>query len=388
MVQTSTLREWLTTYFNLDSLGIFCHDYFPDFYKTEFNPNQTILHNSQRLIAYCEQQGLLGFLFGCIMKERSDAIPIEELMQRGKKPTHHNHPPNAQTEDPPGVRVHTCINPLFPITIVEWRNEFVQRNQHFGRPDSYWCYVRPGDYAIGGWEPKAVVDTLSLDEFWIAKYPITVQQYRVFIQKGGYNQEQYWTPKGWAWRKDKNRTEPWRWGEKRFSGNNQPVIGVTWYEAMAFVKWLTSELALVLPQGSSICLPTEAEWEAAAAYDTKGHRRPYPWGDDNPTRDLADFDDGSNPHSLSLVGERLMGAAACGSQDMLGSVWEPMCTSYVGYPMKSKQVVADFALDSGDVPYRGGAWRNVLSIIRCAARLRSFPGSSYNVGGFRVVLHG
>jgi formylglycine-generating enzyme required for sulfatase activity len=388
MVQTSKMREWLTTYFDLDGLGIFCHDYFPDFYRTEFNRSQTSQHNSQRLIEHCERQGLLGFLFGCIMKERHDAIPIEELRQKPISPPPMYYPRSAESEDQEEERVVTRINPLYPITIAEWRNELAQRNKRFGQPGGYWCYVRPGDYAIGGWEPNDPVATITLEGFWIAKYPITVQQYRQFKQEGGYDQKQYWTPNGWAWQQKQKRTQPLLWGEERFNGNSQPVIGVTWYEATAFAKWLTTALANSLPQGACIRLPTEAEWEAAAGYDVNGHRTPYPWGEEKPTRERAVFNDNSKskPQAPFPVGERPAGAAGCGAQDMVGSVWEPTCSSHAGYPAKSQQVETDFSTSSGDVPWRGGSWWSELDIIRCAVRIRGYPDSDYYDLGFRVVL--
>ncbi len=288
--------------------------------------------------------------------------------------------------EPEEERVVTRINPLFPITIAEWRNELAQRNKRFGQPgDGYWCYVRPGDYAIGGWEPNDPVATITLNGFWIAKYPITVQQYHQFKQEGGYDQEKYWTPNGWTWRQKHKRTQPYRWGEERFSGNNQPVVGVTWYEATAIAKWLTIALANSLPQGASIRLPTEAEWEAAAGYDVNGHRTPYPWGEDTPTRERAVFGKSSSEHPSS-VGERPAGAADCGAQDMVGSVWEPTCSSYAGYPTKSQQVVTDFNINYGDVPRRGGSWRDELNMIYCMVRFRYYPVSGYYNLGFRLVL--
>jgi formylglycine-generating enzyme required for sulfatase activity len=69
--------------------------------------------------------------------------------------------------------------------------------------------------------------------------------------------------------KKRRRTKPYDWGD-RFSGPNQPVVGVTWYEAVAYSRWLAAKT------GKPYRLPTEAEWERAARH-TDG--RTYPWGE-------------------------------------------------------------------------------------------------------------
>jgi formylglycine-generating enzyme required for sulfatase activity len=71
---------------------------------------------------------------------------------------------------------------------------------------------------------------------------------------------------------------------------NQPVIDVNWYEATAFCAWLTEQPGDALPAGYALRLPTEAEWEASAAWDGRGGRRPYPWGAAEPTPELAIYD--------------------------------------------------------------------------------------------------
>jgi formylglycine-generating enzyme required for sulfatase activity len=73
---------------------------------------------------------------------------------------------------------------------------------------------------------------------------------------------------------------------------------------------------------------------------------------------------------------------------MVGSVWERMTNSAAGYPAESGAVVADFATDEGDTPFRGGSWYsgNMRTDVRCAARLRDYPdGADYDYG-FRLVL--
>jgi formylglycine-generating enzyme required for sulfatase activity len=181
--------------------------------------------------------------------------------------------------------------------------------------------------------------------------------------------------------------QPDWWDEERFRGDSQPVIGVSWYEAAAFAAWLNHHLASDLPPGSAIRLPTEAEWEAAAAYDAAGRRRTYPWGNEpEPTRDLADFDDGSDPDRPAPVGEHPAGAAACGAQEMVGSVWEAASSSYRAYPAGSGALVEDFQKNRADVPYRGGAWANDRTYVCCGSRYRFDPNVRLVDWGFRLFL--
>ena len=66
------------------------------------------------------------------------------------------------------------------------------------------------------------------------------------------------------------RREPYYWHDSRFNQPNQPVVGVNWYEAMAYAAWLARVT------GKPYRLPTEAEWEWAA----RRNSRRYPWGDE------------------------------------------------------------------------------------------------------------
>jgi formylglycine-generating enzyme required for sulfatase activity len=289
-------------------------------------------------------------------------------------------------------------NPLFPVTVEEWGRELDRRNETFRQCDGYWCYV-PGDtYTIGGWQDDGLDNNdeqaeVELQPYWVSKYPITVQQYREFMQAGGYDYEEWWTPHGWVWKETYNdgagRTQPNYWGDERFRGDNQPVVGVTWYEAAAFAKWLTAQLAEVLPEGHCVRLPTEAEWEAACAYDGEGNRRTYSWGSTpEPGIIRADFGKEWQKDRPAPVGERPAGATACGAQDMVGSVWEWTNSSSGDYLSGSEVLVGggDFSPGEGDVPLRGGAWGGGKTYIRCGARYWDYPDFWYYGWGFRLFL--
>ncbi|MBP1467997.1 SUMF1/EgtB/PvdO family nonheme iron enzyme [Candidatus Chloroploca sp. M-50] len=279
-------------------------------------------------------------------------------------------------------------DPRMPVTVEDWQAELAQRSTAFGQPQGYWCYVPAGSYEIGGWgwggeQPAA---TLPLPAFWIAHAPITVAQYALFVAEGYDDAAQrWWTPEGWQWKQRNNHRQPGYWNDSRFTGANQPVIGVRWYEATAFCAWLSERLAEVLPPGYGLRLPTEAEWEVAAAYAGQGQRRPYPWGDVAPTPDLAIYKE-SDVGRPAPVGCCPAGAAACGALDMVGNVDEWASSSSQGYPGQAAQEVKDFTPDNGDVPLRGGSWWNGSTSVRCGARYWFRPDVRGGSRGFRVVV--
>jgi formylglycine-generating enzyme required for sulfatase activity len=281
-------------------------------------------------------------------------------------------------------------DPRYPVSRDEWRRETVRRNETFGQPDGYWCYVRPGTYGIGGWEEDKESANHDLPGFWIARYPITVAQYAAFIDDGGYQQQGYWTPEGWKWRQEIDRTQPWRWGDAQYNSPNQAVIGVSWYECMAFCAWLTAQLDNTLPEGYALQLPTEAEWEAAAAYDAQMQQRTYPWDNKTePTPEHAIFadDQGNRLGAPAPVGVCPAGAAACGALDLGGQVWEWCRSSHGAYPAGANEGQPDFKRDNIDVPLRGGSWYSNRTSVRCAARGWNIPSpDGYGDYGCRVLF--
>ncbi len=257
-------------------------------------------------------------------------------------------------------------DPRIPVAAEQWRAELSRRNTDFGKPTGYWCYVREGAYRIGGWEKDQGSANITLRAFWVARLPITVAQYAAFLADA----------------RGKDNT-PYLWGIAPWTGPNQPVIGISWRNATAYCVWLSAQMADDLPTGYALRLPTEAEWEASAAYDARGSRRDYPWGNDAPTPERAIYD-ASGRKNPAPVGCCPSGAATCGALDMAGNVWEVITSYYKGYPALSGQVKKDFT--DYNVPWRGGSWFTSSSNIRCGARNRLHPGYFTGDLGFRVVL--
>ncbi|NTU53104.1 MAG: formylglycine-generating enzyme family protein, partial [Chlorobiaceae bacterium] len=154
--------------------------------------------------------------------------------------------------------------------------------------------------------------------------------------------------------------------DKRVNGDEQPVVGITWYAARAYCLWLS----LMESEGSNgtlYCLPTEKEWEYAAA-GSEG--RIYPWGSAEPTPKLANY--GKNEGATTPVGSYPEGATPDGLYDIAGNVWEWM-ENWRDEPKKSARAL------------RGGSWFNLTEDLRCSSRNFDDPDCWSGNVGFRVL---
>ena len=282
-----------------------------------------------------------------------------------------------------------------------------------GLPDILWCYVPPGPFLMGSADddemayddekPRHPNDSIT-EGYLISRYPVTNAQFGVFMEAGGYQERGYWTEaeraKVWAGGKiealqdDQPREGPYDYGEP-FNLPSHPVVGVTWYEAVAYCRWLGERLQVsgfkfqvwrdgqpetlsLEPKTLTVRLPSEAEWEKAAR-GTDGWR--YSWGDD-PDPDRANYDQ-TGIGTTSAVGCFPGGVSPYRVEDLSGNVWEWCATkwegSYEGYR-------GDNDPEGDDVRVlRGGAFSDEARYVRCASRLRLNPSYRYRYYGFRVV---
>ncbi|MFN2135327.1 MAG: formylglycine-generating enzyme family protein, partial [Candidatus Promineifilaceae bacterium] len=192
-------------------------------------------------------------------------------------------------------------------------------------------------------------------DYWIGRYPVSNAQYATFVEEDGYLAAAYWPEAGAEgfWRVEQGfkgfwdsefRRGPAEYGPP-FNLDNHPVVGVSWYEALAFTRWLTERWrnSGLLPGGLAVTLPGEAEWEKAARgglripaqaapvtagqWETAGElvdnplaKRRYPWGDDFEP-DLANNGE-SGIGSTSALGAFAGQGNPYGVQEMSGNVWE------------------------------------------------------------------
>ncbi|MBI5568077.1 MAG: SUMF1/EgtB/PvdO family nonheme iron enzyme [Chloroflexi bacterium] len=336
-----------------------------------------------------------------------------------------------------------------------------------------WCPVKAGPFTMGSnskdaypsEKPEHPCDVIKQD-YQIGLFPMTNAEYDCFVKAGGYDNQAYWTPQGWAWRQqdistaqppgwifwnrnwsrdnldwirqwpergigqpaevdyrealakqtDEEVTAAWRDRELRLSrarnpwrddrdlnGANQPVVGVCWYEALAYCAWLTHVLRAAgrIRSDQEVTLPNEPEWEKAArplAASKKGRGSEiglYPWGYDAVNQPFHDRTNTLNGRVLTTTPVGVYdNASGCGALDMSGNVWEwtrsrwgadPQTPTF-GYPY-SVDLAERERLDADDYRIiRGGSWLNVASNARCTYRGRYTPDNRNNHVGFRCVL--
>lgn len=220
--------------------------------------------------------------------------------------------------------------------------------------------VPAGPFRMG--EGKAQHD-VELPAFYIARYPVTVAQFRAFVNESGH----------------KPRPEALE------GVPNHPVTNVSCHDAVAYCGWLTERLrktarAHLSTEGKTlwqrlahheltVALPSEAEWEKAAR-GTDG--REYPWGAAaDPER--ANYCD-TGILEPSTVGCFPGGASPYGCEEMSGNVWEWTSSSPKEAP---KSLLCQL---------RGGSYPHYLRDVRCVTSVPFDLRSRYRLWGFRVAL--
>ncbi len=238
-------------------------------------------------------------------------------------------------------------------------------------PPFEWCEIPAGKVTLekGGYLEEPT--TFDVPAFAIAKYPITNAQFAKFVEAGGYGERRWWTDAGWHQKEWDNWTEPRFWRKKEWNGVEYPVVGVSWYEAVAFSQWLNEAAGAHSRAPLQITLPTEQQWQRAAQGDDG---RAFPWGDEF---DKAKCNTSkSNIEQTTPVTKYPQGASPYGVMDMSGNVWEWCLTAYK---------TGATALDGADRRcLRGGSWGFNTVNARASSRNYFNPFIRTSYYGFRV----
>ena len=266
----------------------------------------------------------------------------------------------------------------------------VQR--HFGRAVTKppvvfdWVMIPAGEFLMGSdrtTDPDArndemVQHTVYLSAYNIARTPVTVAQFGAFVNATGYQttaakdgKAYSYVNRRWGWVDMADWEHPYGANSDVRQKQDHPVTCMTWQDAAAFCRW-ASEVT-----GTTIRLPTEAEWEKAAR-GTDG--RFYPWGNPKPNPELCNYN--LVVGDTTPVGSYPKGVSPYGVLDAAGNVWEWTSSKWVDnyrYNTPSDRPAGD-----GTYTVRGGSFGSSYAGVRCARRDREFvPGANL---GFRVVL--
>ncbi len=269
-----------------------------------------------------------------------------------------------------------------------------------------WVEIPPGPFLYGDEKERRVIQA----PYRIGAYLVTNKQFARFVAAGGYEWRECWSAEGWAWRTGtydskapdylrdwlsqrppEKRDRPYWWRDERLGSPLCPVVGVSWFEAQAYCRWLALEAGLNPGGPSAPRLPTEEEWERAVR-GTAGSE--YPWGEEWTRtrlncaewwagRELPGDDEwekwwGSderkeaNPTPTAVV-TFPEGANPAGLWDGAGNVWEWTGSWYI---QGERRVL------------RGGSWFLNRSYARCASRRYNHPDNFISFNGFRVVFPG
>lgn len=249
---------------------------------------------------------------------------------------------------------------------------------------------------------------VRIEGFWLAAYPVTVAQFAPFVREG-YRDDAYWYSDHRQWRG--NRTQPEFWDEQLRMAN-RPVVWVTWYEAVAYCRWLEARLNALGDRRWVVRLPSEREWEWAARGPDRWH---WPWGNSWQSG-VANGGDRSagRPTSVGSVpgGRRQPHGAGQGPAplpqtwrdagvaveqpdlyDLAGNVWEWCSTKwqedYGRYDRRPchKEWDGRYLSGSASRVFRGGAFHSNFNALRGASRW-SHPGDVRpGLRGFRCCAH-
>jgi gamma-glutamyl hercynylcysteine S-oxide synthase len=244
--------------------------------------------------------------------------------------------------------------------------------------------------ALGGagfsYDNERPLHEVDVAAFYIDPTPVTNGDFIEFIEEDGYERPELWSEEGRRWL-EKGRRLPRYWSRdgdgfmvRSFAAvepvdPEQPLCHVSWYEADAYARYAGKRL------------PTEAEWEKAASWDASAQsKRRYPWGDAEPTREVANLD--QLAFATAPAGAYAKGASPCGALQMVGDVWEWTASRFEAYPGFEAFPYREYSQEFFGGPYRvlrGGAWATQPAAVANTFRNWDYPERRQIFAGLRCA---
>ena len=239
--------------------------------------------------------------------------------------------------------------------------------------------VPAGQFIRGSYDSpdEQPVSLVTMSSFLIDIEPVKNEDFKVFIDNGGYQCDKYWSQLGWDYIKESGIENPNYWFNKNWNQPDQPVTGVSWWEALAYAKFV----------GKS--LPTETQWE----YACRGvDQRKYPWGNEDPSQEYANFAVDCDPldldRSSTNVRAHPKNISFFGCVDMAGNLAE-WCLDNFSKSYRWDDTRQDPLFITEEKDYhivRGGCGLHNENFLRCSNRDYYPPTLRDNLVGFRCVI--
>lgn len=253
----------------------------------------------------------------------------------------------------------------------------------------------PGGRVLIGTADRAVAydnerpyHEVELAPFWIDAAPVRNGEFLEFLLDGGYRRRELWSQEGWEWVRHSGVEAPAHWRQTHDGwlvrtmdriyplDYERPVCHVCYYEAEAFARWAGKRL------------PTEFEWEAAAAWDpVRGKALRYPWGDSPcASPSLANVD--QLAFETAPVGAYPVNVSPIGCYGMIGDVWEWTASCFDGYPGFEAFPYREYSQVFFGSEYRvlrGGSWATRPGVLRNTFRNWDYPIRRQIFAGFRCA---
>ena len=234
--------------------------------------------------------------------------------------------------------------------------------------------------------PRGSIDidgtTFDVEPFYIAKYETTNAQYAAFVQAADGFDDPAW------WNDMPAKYSPPQQGLDNGSNSaaDAPRETVSWYQAVAYTRWLNARMAaknvdisagglLVNGVAWEVRLPTDWEWQWAAQGGAEA--REYPWGD---WQEGHANTSESGVGTTTAVGSYPLGAASSGALDMSGNVWEWCLNKWDSPHATAVDITNEFRV------LRGGSFDGFRGSASSSFRYFDAPRSAAYSGGFRVGL--